>query len=178
MIRSRVNLQLDELRQKYHALPEFLSKEVQEVASRITSPNITTVNVVYFPQLGFLVTIPLDGGAAASSLSLPSDFVLQFSTEKVAYFKDPATRKLDDDVGDVYAEMVDLEIEILQVVATQIEPLKGRLLLLAGISAELDCLASLAEFCLENRLVRPVLTNGTELEIVNGRCFAARCRIA
>ena len=66
-VKPMVNARLDELRNTYDALPEYLSHVVHELAI-----DIPGLNVVYFPQLGFLITIPTEH----SSL-VPSNCTLQ-----------------------------------------------------------------------------------------------------
>lgn len=168
VVRSHVNPDLDGLRERYHNLPDFLSNIVKRIADRVSSPIISTINVVYFPQLGFLVTIPLDNGREAEDIQEPG-FELQFATEKVAYFKEESTRTLDEEIGDVYADMIDVEIEIVRVLVEQIAPHRQELLSYGQKLAELDCLLSFADFATENHLVKPIMTDGKDLDIKNGR---------
>lgn len=162
---------MDELRKKYHELPEFLSDIVKKVASRITNPLISTVNVVYFPQLGFLVTIPIEENVDIGNVKEPEpEFELQFTTEKVAYYKECTTRRLDEEIGDIYADMVDVEIEIIRVLIEQICPFYQELSNYEKRCAELDCILALAQFAIENNLTRPELTEADDdLYILNSR---------
>ena len=66
-VKPLVNEHLDKLRRTYNALPEFLAGVVDEL-----DLSIPGLNAVYFPQLGFLATIP-----SSEQADLPSDFVLQ-----------------------------------------------------------------------------------------------------
>ena len=168
VIRSKVNPDLDILRQRYNSLPKFLTDIVHEIADSIKNPQITTINVVYFPQLGFLVTIQLDGGLKAEEIN-EDTFDLQFITEKVAYLKDPITRRLDEEIGDIYADIVDMEVEIIRILTEQIMPHRHLLNQYGRRLAELDCLVALAQFAAENYLIRPILTEDHELEIKGGR---------
>ncbi|PJF20036.1 MutS family protein MSH5 [Paramicrosporidium saccamoebae] len=168
VIRSKVNPDLDQIRKQYTGLPEFLANIVNQIAARITSTKVSTINVVYFPQLGFLVTIPLTKETELQSIG-DCGFELQFKTEKVAYFKDTATRGLDSEIGDIFADIVDLEIEIVRVLADQIVPHCATLSKYERLLAEVDCLQSFASFALENNLVRPEIVEDETLEIVNGR---------
>ena len=171
-MRPKVHPDLDRLCERYHSLPDFLSSVVSRIASRVSDPAISTLNVVYFPQLGFLVTIPLRGGRTASGVQEPG-FDLQFATERVAYFKEESTRALDSEIGDVYADMVDREIEIVRILVDQITPHRQALVGYGHKLAELDCLLSLAHFAVEARLTRPSITDGGDLDIRGGWYQAA-----
>lgn len=187
-----MNPELDELKRRYSHLPDLLADAVNMIASKITNSTITMVNIVYFPQLGFLVTVPLPTTGSKSMLSsslerlhkettpspspsppppLPSleNFQLQFKTEKVAYFKDEITRNLDSEIGDVYADIVDLELEIVKYMAEQLSPHSSTLQKYADQLAHVDCIQCLADFAFRNDLVRPELTDDTILEITEGR---------
>ena len=53
------------------------------------------MNIVYFPQLGFLITLPIGmgtNGNEADELGSKLGFQLQFQSEKVYYFKNGKMR--------------------------------------------------------------------------------------
>lgn len=66
------------------------------------------VNVVYFPQIGFLVALSIE----AQTVDLPG-FELQFVTENGAYFKNNHVRELDEQIGDIHGLIVDREIDLV-----------------------------------------------------------------
>lgn len=178
-VKPLVNERLDELRQTYNALSEFLAR----VADELDLP-IPGLNVVYFPQLGFLATIP-----AAAQADLPPDFVLQvpaafhvplqFVTEKIAYFKCDRIRQLDTDIGDVHTDMVDIAVEIQHELTAEILPWSSLLSAYAATCAQLDwyqqssfvmhSILSLALVAKEHRLTRPVILESQDLFIRQGR---------
>lgn len=87
-IRQHVSPELDALRNKYSNLPNFLSNAVSELAREIDSANVEAINIVYFPQLGFLITLPLpqkeiDPKVLGDELG----FHLQFQSDKICYYK-------------------------------------------------------------------------------------------
>jgi len=96
-------------------------------------------------------------------------FDLQFITEKVAYLKDSITRRLDEEIGDIHADIVDIEVEIVRILTEQIVPHRHLLNRCGRQLAELDCLVALAQFAAENNLIRPILTDGHEVEVKGGR---------
>lgn len=85
-------MKLDQLRKFYKELPNYLSNVAKEISFQFDPSRIQTFNVVYFPQLGFLVTIPIEDEASLESLSQTEGLELQFATEKFAYFKEHKTK--------------------------------------------------------------------------------------
>lgn len=163
-----VNAELDRLRKEYNELPEFLSSVVKQVANRINNPSIRAINVVYFPQLGFLVTIQLNDDLRVGDID-EEGLELRFSTEKVAYFKDPCTLQLDKELGDIYTDMIDLEIEIIFVVADQIVSHRRMLLKYGEMVAELDCYLNMAHFAHASGLSMPEISTDSILRIHESR---------
>lgn len=96
VVRGNIDPQLDELRQKYFGLSDFLTNVVQEVVLEFGPGSVKSLNVLYFPQLGYLVAIPNDPGSNTPSTicghSIPDNYELQFSTERVSYYKNPKMR--------------------------------------------------------------------------------------
>lgn len=171
VIRRHVNPDLDRLRHQYRTLPPYLTAKVQLVAERLRNPTVKAINIVYFPQLGFLVTASWQGETRAEDIqaAVGKEFSLQFVTEHVAYFKDPTTRGLDDEIGDIYADMTDLEIEIVLCLTDQILSHRHELCSLGRKLAEFDCLLCLAEIASEDSLVRPAIYEEGPLHVIKGR---------
>lgn len=168
VIKSGVNEVLDQLRSIYDNLPEILSSHVQQIAVNIDSPSVSVVNIVYFPQLGFLLTIPKNN-STFSDLGLNEEYNLRFETEKVFYCKDPVTLSLDDEYGDIFGDIRDLEVEILRELAENLSPFTSGLIVCGDFLAEIDSLLSLAQFAVENGLVKPQMYDDTRLIIKEGR---------
>lgn len=99
---------------------------------------MSNLNVVYFPQLGFLVTIPLSTELTLEHLSEFEDLRLQFATEKFAYFKNSKVIELDNSIGDVHTQIVDMEVEMVLVIQKEIVKLEQEILLLSEKCYELD----------------------------------------
>ena len=139
MVKGGLDQTLDELQDQYRELPSHLSAVVQRLASQIDSTTVKSINVVYFPQLGFLITIPLADSIVPPDLGLdPELYTLQFATERVAYYKDEEMRHLDSSIGDIYGEMVDREVELIRCVIEQVLPLRRQLIAYSETFAELD----------------------------------------
>ncbi|OAD77986.1 hypothetical protein PHYBLDRAFT_68514 [Phycomyces blakesleeanus NRRL 1555(-)] len=100
VVNTRINKDLDLLKKKYEALDDYLLSITQDMSADMPIGIGAMLNVVYFPQLGFLVTLPY------TITSYPKDFELQFTTGENLYFKNPKTKELDQDIGDVHAMMI------------------------------------------------------------------------
>jgi DNA mismatch repair protein MSH5 len=53
-----VDEELDHMRLNYHGLDSFLSEIAKEISVTIPSDFTSIINVIYFPQLGYLITVP------------------------------------------------------------------------------------------------------------------------
>lgn len=60
VVKHNVDEELDRMRQNYHGLDSFLSEIAKEISLTIPSEFTSTINVIYFPQLGYLITVPMN----------------------------------------------------------------------------------------------------------------------
>lgn len=58
MVKRNVDEELDSMHNNYHGLDVFLSEIAKEISVTIPSDFTSTINVIYFPQLGYLITVP------------------------------------------------------------------------------------------------------------------------
>ena len=66
---------------------------MSDIAQGINSKDVEAVNIVYFPQLGFLITLPLPtNGVDPAALGRELCFELQFQSDKICYFKNDKMR--------------------------------------------------------------------------------------
>lgn len=89
VVRPRLFKDLDDLRQFYNDLPSYLSQVAKEISMELQGTGIESLNLVYFPQLGFLITIPLKDSLPLETMT---GLESQFSTAKFAYFKNESTK--------------------------------------------------------------------------------------
>lgn len=173
VIRVGLYQKLDDLKMRYSGLPMFLKDAVEIVAKRVKSDNVTFVNIVYFPQLGFLVTIPKNADNPHTVSVMESknpEFQMQFETDKIIYFKDPTTRHLDESIGDVYADIVDVELDILNSLTSTILSHADKMKVHYNRLIEIDCIQALTDFAVQNQLTRPdVRRDGASLSYKAGR---------
>eukprot|EP00842_Homolaphlyctis_polyrhiza_P006252 jgi/Hompol1/6628/HPOL_002899-RA len=118
-----VDEELDRLKSLYGNLDEILSDIAVKVSH--TLPSDKQMNLVYFPQLGYLIALPIcpsdtsqsntRGTSNAETLDRDSsNLVFQFSTEKTEYYKNDRMYALDEELGDIHSNIVDRELEIMQ----------------------------------------------------------------
>jgi len=107
VINAGVDLDLDELKRHYDGLEDLLNHTSREIASTVPAVYDLDLNVIFYPQIGFLIVIPnnpttgrgdYEGGEAEDQR-----WDRIFSTALRVYYKDDRMRKLDEDVGDIYA---------------------------------------------------------------------------
>ncbi|OWM67424.1 hypothetical protein CDL15_Pgr019884 [Punica granatum] len=155
MVKESFCDELDELRQIYEELPEFLEQVSSMELSHL--PDLWKEKpapcIVYIQQIGYLMCAfeeKLD-----VTLGRVQDFEFAFSdtdgdTERFFYHT-AKTRELDALLGDIYHKIL------------------ANLLEAVNFAAELDCYLSLALVVRQNNYVRPTLTDENLLDIQNGR---------
>jgi DNA mismatch repair protein MSH5 len=131
----------------------------------------STLNVIYFPQIGFLVTVPVDPetGAAVYDGSFDNPWERMFATEEQIYFKNSETREMDDHFGDVYGIISDREIEISHELAQYLLQYEELMTSCSDICGELDSLLALAQGAKMYKLCRPRMTHDNVILIKGGR---------
>ncbi|CAN1339826.1 DNA mismatch repair protein MSH5 [Linum perenne] len=166
--------ELDELRQIYEELPEFLQQvSAVEVAQL---PDLTRgdllPSVVYIHQIGYLLCI-FNEKLDDISLKKLHDCEFVFSDAdgetKRFFYRTSKTRELDELLGDIYHKILDMERAITRDLVSHILQFSAHLLKAIDFVAELDCLLSLALVARQNNYVRPVLTEDPLIDIQNGR---------
>ncbi|KAF8475653.1 muts domain V-domain-containing protein [Kalaharituber pfeilii] len=168
IVKPNVDSRLDNLRQTYAGLDSLLFDAARQVATDLPEDVAGSLNVVYFPQLGYLIVISVNPESGESSY-IGDGWEFQFSTVTNFYYKNAQMREMDDYLGDMYSLICDREIEL--VYELQIEVLRHNSMLLAcsQIISELDCYNSLAESAAKYKYSRPIMTESNIIEISKGR---------
>ncbi|WZY94815.1 hypothetical protein YC2023_067144 [Brassica napus] len=191
--------ELDELRQIYEGLPEFLQevssmefehlphlhKEnlppcivyIQQIESLLTKVRYSCTLGTIMPwgyqfNYGYLMCIfgeKLD----ETALDRINEFEFAFSDldgeTQRFFYHTPKTRELDNVLGDIYHKILDMERAIIRDLLSHTLLFSAHLLKAVNFVAELDCILSLACVAHQNKYVRPVLTMESLLDIRNGR---------
>jgi len=116
VVKSNVDAQLDEMRRMFAGMGDMLSEVARQITASAALPgNIAAaLNVIYFPQIGYLVTVPGVTRTPANTVSesteneevrpafVGEDWEFQFCTATNWYYKNPQMREMDDYFGDMY----------------------------------------------------------------------------
>lgn len=83
MILPQVDEELDHLKRTLDGLDHLLNQVAAKLAENMPSDLRASLNVIYFPQIGFLVTVPVDPdtGNAVYAGSFDNAWDQMFTTE-------------------------------------------------------------------------------------------------
>lgn len=101
-MKQGIDRDLDRIKDRYDGLNSLLKHVALDIAATIPETLDVDVNVIYFPQLGFNIAIPLNDDGTASYTGSDNEWELMFVTENRAYFKDFRMREMDEKLGDIY----------------------------------------------------------------------------
>ena len=107
VVNTGVSEELDNMKWTYDGIEDLLNLTSQEIAATIPETYSLDLNVIFFPQIGFLISIPLnlDTGKGDWEGDEEEDqrWDRIFSTATRAYYKDFRMHELDERLGDMYA---------------------------------------------------------------------------
>ena len=107
VVNTGVSDELDNMKRTYDGIEDLLNLTSLEIAATIPKLYSLDLNVIFFPQIGFLISIPLnldtgrgdwEGGEAEDQR-----WDRIFSTATRIYYKDFRMHELDERLGDMYA---------------------------------------------------------------------------
>ena len=105
VVKHGVNKDLDHMKRSYNGMEDMLNEVSKEIASTISYR--AEINVIFFPQIGFLISVPMD--PQSGSAGFERNVIPQQAWERIfysagrGYYKDDRMRDLDETWGDVYA---------------------------------------------------------------------------
>ncbi|KAF2198323.1 hypothetical protein GQ43DRAFT_465698 [Delitschia confertaspora ATCC 74209] len=171
VIRAGVDEELDHMKHIFAGLDALLSQVARKLAERIPFELQESLNVIYFPQIGFLTTVPLDPttGGGVYEGGIDSPWERMFSTEEQVYFKNSEMREMDDHFGDLYGIITDREIEICHELAQYVLGYEELLTITSDICGELDSLLALAQGAKLYKLSKPRMTRDNVIQVRGGR---------
>lgn len=115
VVKHHVDDELDQMKRMYDGMDSMLSEVAQQVAAGIPQNIAINLNVIYFPQLGYLIVVPSVGGGNPSEgqstgasevegrpVYVGGDWDFQFCTGTSWYYKSPQMREMDNYFGDMY----------------------------------------------------------------------------
>ena len=161
---------LDQVKDVYDSMEDLLHTKAIEIQRQIPPELNLAINVFYIPHLGFHITVPKDfatGQAVFEGRDL--GWHRMFSTEVQVYFKDAMTQELDTDLGDLYSQICDIEVEIAYELAQDVIRYEDLIVTVSDLCGELDCLLAFVHVASEYRLTRPSITEENIIKITGGR---------
>ncbi|TQD71858.1 hypothetical protein C1H46_042607 [Malus baccata] len=165
--------ELDELRQIYEELPEFLEQVSQMELERLPQlyKDKLAPCIVYIHQIGYLMCI-FEEKFDEATLEKVQDFEFAFSdaegeTKRFFYYT-PKTRELDNLLGDIYHKILDMERAITRDLVSHILVFSEHLLKAVNFAAELDWDSnksfSISRHVLQEMIVDTFVPNDTKIE--------------
>lgn len=115
IVKPGVDEELDATKHQYNGLGSLLSGVVKRVAEDMPG-GITGLNVIYFPQLGFLVLVPRDPVSGKGVYEGPIDdenkWDYMFNTAESVFYKSGMMRRLDEEFGDIFGLICGISLSI------------------------------------------------------------------
>ncbi|BCS09828.1 MutS protein msh5 [Aspergillus luchuensis] len=169
VVKPGIDRELDRIKDRYDGMNSLLKQVAIEIATTIPESYDIDVNVIYFPQLGFNIAIPLNEAGDAAYRGVEDEWELMFFTENRAYFKDFRMREMDEKLGDIYGIICEKEIEIVYDLAQRVLHYETVLLEASDVCGQIDSLLAMAQAASFYRLVRPKMVEGDVIKIRGGR---------
>ena len=125
---------------------------------------IKSLKVGYNKVFGYYIEV-----TKANLDAVPEEYIRKQTLVNAERFITPELKEYESLILNAQERILDLESTIFQQVCEQVGAFAEHLLGAARALAHLDVYAALAEVALRHNYVRPVLTEGEEIEIVAGR---------
>lgn len=170
VVKPGIDDELDRMKRSYGGLDALLT-EVSKVLADHVPQSSAVLNIIYFPQLGFLIacSIGSDSGSSMFDGDQVPGWDRVFTNGDTGYYKSPEMNEMDQKFGDLYTMICDREIEILHGLAQSILQYDDILLAVLELSGDLDCMLALAQGARQYRLCRPKITKENVVNISGGR---------
>ncbi|KAL8810476.1 MAG: hypothetical protein Q9200_002548 [Gallowayella weberi] len=189
VVKPGIDEELDTMKQTYDGIEDLLNKTSRNIAETVPAQYSLDLNVIFFPQIGFLISIPIDPETGRGNYEGPIDdggWDRIFSTRSRVYYKDYRMRELDETLGDMYAVICDKEIEIIynlgqevlefaemlteaSDVCGELDRSKAQLTLTPSSTDNINSLLALAQGAVIYKLSRPHMTVDNLVRIKGGR---------
>lgn len=95
------------MKQTYDGIENLLNQISEAIAADVPLQFSLNLNVIFFPQIGFLISMPIDEQTGRCNYEggerEDQQWDRVFSTEDRVYYKDYRMRELDDTFGDMYS---------------------------------------------------------------------------
>ncbi|KAG2153131.1 DNA mismatch repair protein MutS [Suillus bovinus] len=173
-VRPYIDEELDQRKHIYAGLDAVLCKVAEQICQNIPVDYTTSLNVVYFPQLGFLICVPMqEEWRSEEGIKVLDGWNFQVSPDHLfsahVYFKSEEMHDMDMHIGDLHPSIVDREIEIVQELSERILVFSEGMRRTCDVCAEVDCLLAFAEASRAYNYCRPQMSEDPIIDIDQGR---------
>lgn len=170
MVVAGLNPELDEARRTYAGIEDMLSEVAAVIARQVPAEIVPAVNVIFFPQIGFLISIEHNEGLPAAYTGPQNNpWEQMFTSQTCSYFKNSMMTELDLEFGDIHGRILDMEIEIIQELGERVLEYQDVLDMTSDVCGELDSFIALVHGAQKYNLVRPRMTEDNVIKIRGGR---------
>ena len=160
-IREGYSPELDELRSVSKNAKQFIA--AMEATER-TSSGISNLRIRFNGVFGYFIEV-----SKANALRVPTHYERRQTLANAERFTTPELRDWEKKVLGAEERITQLETELFTEVCRHIACETKRIQMTARALAALDALASSAETSARQRFVRPLMHDGDDLEIIQGR---------
>ena len=161
VIRGGVSQELDELRQIAYSGKDYLLQMQQKEAERT---GISSLKIGYNNVFGYYLEV-----RNTFKDNVPPEWIRKQTLAQAERYITQELKEYEDKILGAEDKILSLETEIYSNIVRSIKKYIDALQLDAAVIGELDCLLSFAKTAVENRYVRPVVTESNVLDIKQGR---------
>ncbi|MHC5088152.1 MAG: DNA mismatch repair protein MutS [Planctomycetota bacterium] len=163
VIRAGYNEELDKLRSIAKDGKTWLAQYQQREIERT---GIEKLKIGFNKVFGYYIEL---SHAAAATANIPAEYVRKQTIKNAERYITDELKKYEEQVLGARDKALELELNLFEQVRDETTKYIRRLQALAQTLATLDCLASLASLARQNHYIRPKVTDGKELNIVEGK---------
>ena len=103
VVKYGVSDELDNVRRVYDGMDDLLSRTASAIVRTLPPDLKINLNVIYFPQLGFHITVPIDPDTGQAVYNGDEDsWEKMFTTQNQVYLKDSRMQEMDETIGDIW----------------------------------------------------------------------------
>ncbi|KAL6700238.1 muts domain V domain-containing protein [Trichoderma pleuroticola] len=173
-VKPGIDVELDKLKRLYDGMDSLLTKAANAITEDLpTWARRHIKSCIFLPQLGFLTVVEQDSqqtnGRFDVEFTSNGHWKKSFTDNETVYYKNRYMTDLDDEFGDIYSQISDREVEVMQKLAVDILAHENTLLAAAAICGEFDALLALAIGAAKYRWNAPQMTTENIIHITGGR---------
>lgn len=160
-IKLGFNQQFDNLLNLSHNGRKLIQKYQEEERKKT---NIPSLKISYNNVFGYYIEV-----TKAHSNKVPNYYERKQTLTNAERYTTPELRELEFKLLNLESEIQALEVELYNQILSEISKYIEQIQTAANIIAELDCLLNFAAIAKRYNYCKPIVTDGFELEIINGR---------